>query len=78
LGLLDDLSQVDLLDSKYNKRCGMCRLLEELDPLEADKLREVLGNPNVAKSNIARVLQRNGHRITLGVLTRHARGECAG
>ena len=78
MALLDDLNTASLLDSKFNKRCGMCRLLEKLSPAEAEKVVELMNNPDIAKSKLTRVLQQNGHIINSGVLTRHARGECAG
>lgn len=78
MGLLEDLSQPDLLDSKFNKRCGACRMFDALSADEAAKVKELMSNPNVAKSKLTRVLQANGYDIKQGVLNRHARGECAG
>ena len=61
MALLDDLNTASLLDSKFNKRCGMCRLLEKLSPAEAEKVVELMNNPDIAKSKLTRVLQQNGH-----------------
>jgi len=78
MGLMDDLSNEALLTSKYNQRCRMCQILDDVTVEEADKLRELLSNPTIGRSLLAKVLTSNGHDIKPNVLNRHARGDCAG
>jgi len=78
MSLLDDLNNTEALTSKFNQRCGMCSLLDDLSEAERAKVNELLQNPKIGKSQLSKVLTKNGHEIKSGVLTRHARGECAG
>ena len=77
MSLLDDLNNEKNLRSKFNQRCGTCRIIDELTPEEAEKLEQLLKDPSIAKSKLVQVLAMHGHYVKSGVLTRHARGECA-
>lgn len=78
MALLDDLNNSEQLRPQLRSKCTVCRLLAELDPAEAEKLEQVLQDPEVPKAGVSRVLKANGFDLRPNTLTRHARGECLG
>lgn len=76
MGLFDDLTNPEKLQGRPRMKCGVCVLLEALEPKEAEKLTEVMNDPMITKTAVARILQDNGHKIAAGTITRHARREC--
>lgn len=77
MSLFDDLNNPEKLASKPGMKCTVCMLLKALDEKESTKLAQVIDDPSVTKSALARVLQDNGYKITSGTITRHARKECS-
>jgi len=77
MGLFDDLTNERLLQAQPTVRCSVCKLLRDLPENESARLVEVLKNPLVSKSQVARILESNGYVIKPGTLTRHTRGECS-
>lgn len=76
MGLLDDLNDREKLTALKPAKCTVCMLLKALDQKESAKLAEVIDDPSVAKTSLARVLQDNGYKVTSGTISRHARKEC--
>lgn len=56
----------------------VCKFIGGLSAAESEKFLELMGDKTVPKTAIARILVKNGHRIPVSALTRHARQECLG
>ena len=76
MGLLDDLKDNGNFVSMAGPRCRLCTLLKTLTKEEQKFIAERLADPNISGEAISRVLQKNGHKITGGVVQRHRRGLC--
>jgi hypothetical protein len=78
LALLDDLQDPDLLTVKVGGTCMVCKFISGLSAAEADAFKDLMNDRTIAKTAIARILLKNGHRIPASALNRHARQECLG
>lgn len=70
------LKLLENADVRRGSLCSVAYLLDKLEPAEADELREALRS-DYRTSDIARVLNQLGHKITKNTLGRHRRGECS-
>ena len=70
------LKLLENADVRRGSVCSVAYLLDKLEPAEADELREALRS-DYRTSDIARVLNQLGHKITKNTLGRHRRGECS-
>ena len=77
MGLLEELTP-EKLRNKFVHQCGMCRVLGNLSDIERVKVEELLNNEFVSKAKLAKLLTEHGYEVKVQVVTRHARGECAG
>ena len=73
MGLLDEIKGEP---RRLPAKCHVWALLERLPADEAQQLKEALDDLTIQASVITRVLQRRGHEIKAGSLTRHRRQEC--
>jgi NTP pyrophosphatase (non-canonical NTP hydrolase) len=74
VGLLDDI-----MDEKpiLARKCTVLLLLESMSPEDRADLETALEDVMIQSSIIARVLDRNGHKIKAPAIGRHRRGACA-
>lgn len=70
------LKMLETADVRRGSVCSVAYLLDKLEPAEAGELREALRS-DYRTSDIARVLNQLGHKITKNTLGRHRRGECS-
>lgn len=73
MGLLDEIKGEP---RRYPAQCAIRTLLEQLPPDEGAELKAAVEDLTIQASVIVRVLQRRGHDIKAGSLTRHRRREC--
>jgi hypothetical protein len=74
MGLLDDIKSEP---RRLPAICSVKALLEKMPETEAQELLTALDDLTIQGSVIIRVLQRRGHEIKAGSLTRHRRKDCA-
>lgn len=74
MGLLDEFKNEGV---RPRRKCGVAILLDILSEQERDDLRIALGDPVITASAIMRVLERKGHKLPDGTITRHRRKECS-
>lgn len=74
MGLLDDI-----MDEKPQKSrdCSVAILLNSMSPDDRADLETALEDVMIQSTIIARVLERNGHKIKSPAIGRHRRGACA-
>ena len=73
MGLLDDFKNETV---KPRHQCGVALLLIKLADDEANDLRTALLDPTITAAAIMRVLDRKGHKLSDGTITRHRRKSC--
>lgn len=78
MGLLDDLNEPAAFASKVGSLCHVCKTISSLDKGEAEALRRLMVNPDVAGATIARILTKNGFKTNGDNVQRHRRGDCRG
>jgi hypothetical protein len=61
---------------KGRRPCGVHRVLERLDPAEADELREVLADRSIMHTVITTVLQARGFDVHRKTVEAHRNGGC--
>jgi hypothetical protein len=65
--LIDDLTKARLGDT----RCGVAKILEQLDGAEREKLLETIDNTMVSAIDIARILKSHGFKASDKMIYRH-------
>lgn len=73
MGLADDLAEPD---DPWAQRCQVTKLLDQLDPDDAEALRGALANPDLTAAFIERKLQANGYKASAYTIRRHRNGVC--
>lgn len=77
MGLLDEVEQAQSAQRRGN--CGIRRVLDTLDPGDADELRAILAEPVAVYGHvvIARVLNARGIEIGRRTVEAHRSGACS-
>lgn len=77
MGLIEEVEQAQSAH-RVGGVCGVRRLLESMDPAEADELREILAEPKSRYMDkvVWRVLQTRGIDIGEQAIARHRNGVC--
>ena len=57
--------------------CHLCQAMESMTKEDVAALEEALADRRFAGTMIARALESDGYRVTVGSVRRHRRGECA-
>lgn len=73
MGLLDDIRAEP---RRVSRRCGVAMIKDGMDKKSRADLDEAMDDPLITSATIARVLERNGHKITASAISRHKRGDC--
>lgn len=56
--------------------CNFGKLLRDLDPDDRAGLEAALENPAITQISVVNVLNRRGHYVDRGTISRHVRGKC--
>jgi hypothetical protein len=75
MGLLEEVGQAQAAH-RVGGVCGIKRVLETLDPADADDLRAVLDDQSIMHTVISRVLNARGHEVGRKTIENHRKGEC--
>jgi hypothetical protein len=67
MALLDDLANVR--HKKVN--CSVAEIIKTLNAQEAKALNKALDDPNSSPTNLAMILNKNGHKISRQTINRH-------
>lgn len=77
MALLDDLKNASLFAHPTGGKCTFCTFLETLSKADKTALQVRLDDKSTTSASLSRVLKKNGHNISEGVVSRHRRGDCA-
>lgn len=75
MGLLGEVQQAQA-SHKVGGICGVHRVLERLDPVEADELRVAMDDPSIMHSVLSKVLKTRGFDVADQTVSRHRNGIC--
>lgn len=73
MGLMDEFKAEGV---RPRLQCKVSIVLKLLPPSEQTDLLEALESPVITAAAIERVLERKGHKLPQGTVTRHRRREC--
>jgi hypothetical protein len=76
VGLLGEVQEAQAAH-RVGGVCGIKRVLETLDPADADDLRAVLDDQSNMNTIIARVLENRGITMSEQTIRRHRKGQCS-
>lgn len=74
MGLMDDFKAEG---TRPRNKCRVALIREQLTPDEAADLDVALQDPVITAAAIERVLERKGHKLPQGTVTRHRRKDCS-
>jgi NTP pyrophosphatase (non-canonical NTP hydrolase) len=74
VGLLDEIMSEK---PAISRRCSVQILLDSMEPKDRADLETALEDVMIQSTIIARVLDRNGHKLKAPAIGRHRRGACA-
>ena len=75
MGLLREVEQAQS-EHRVGGICGVRRVLERLDPADAEELRVAMDDPAVMHSVLSRVLKARGFDVADQTISRHRSGTC--
>lgn len=78
MALLDDLKDKGNFVRSGGASCYLCSLLAKLPKTEKEALQAIMDDVEISHMSISKVLRKNGHGISDGVVGRHRRGGCVG
>jgi hypothetical protein len=74
MGLLDDIRAEP---PRHSLKCNVATVKEAMTKKDRSDLEDALADVMIPTATIARVLERNGHKLSAGSIGRHRRGDCA-